>query len=363
MLIDRAQHRHQHRQELQVILRGIARIQEVIAFAVGHRPIQVFTAAVDARERLLVQEADQVMAQGDLFHQLHKQLVVVCGDVGLLEDRRELVLMGGDLVMPGDHRDPQLIRLLGDLVHIIQHPLLDAAEILVFQLLSLGGRRADERAAGHDQVLTQMVVILIDQEILLFRAAGRDHLFCLLVAEELQERASRLAQGFVRTQERQLFIERGAVIGDENSRDTEGVAEAGLGDEGRAGRIPGGVAARLKGRPDPSGRKGTRIRLPLDELGPGEFLDDLARTDDRDKTVVFFRGQPRHRLEPVGIERRPARQRPIFHRRGDLVCLLQGNSLPLSDPALECRVRAGGDELLHRLGAEGIFSEIGRDRT
>jgi len=73
---------------------------------------------------------------------------------------------------------------LRHLIHKIKHPLFDSAEVLVFKLLPFRRRRAYERAAGHDQVLPEVVIILIDKEILLLRAAGRIYFFDVFVAKE-----------------------------------------------------------------------------------------------------------------------------------------------------------------------------------
>ena len=40
----------------------------------AHRPVVVLARAVDARERLLVQQAHQAIAAGDVLHHLHRQL-------------------------------------------------------------------------------------------------------------------------------------------------------------------------------------------------------------------------------------------------------------------------------------------------
>jgi hypothetical protein len=46
-----------------------------------------------------VQQQLQAVAAGDALERLHDEHVVVGGDVGVLEDRGELVLAGGDLVV------------------------------------------------------------------------------------------------------------------------------------------------------------------------------------------------------------------------------------------------------------------------
>ena len=74
-------------------------LEQVVAGVGAHRPVVVLARAVDAGERLLVQQADEAVAAGDVLHDLHRQLLVVGADVRVLEDRRELVLRRRDLVV------------------------------------------------------------------------------------------------------------------------------------------------------------------------------------------------------------------------------------------------------------------------
>ena len=52
----------------------------------------MLAGAVDPGEGLFVDEADQVMAVGHLFQQLHHQLIVVAGGVGVTVDGCHLML-------------------------------------------------------------------------------------------------------------------------------------------------------------------------------------------------------------------------------------------------------------------------------
>ena len=66
----------------------------------------------------------------------------------------------------------QLPQLDIEVVHVIGDPVLDGAEILVFELLSLRGGGAEERPSGKHQVEPVEVELLIDQKIFLLRAHG-----------------------------------------------------------------------------------------------------------------------------------------------------------------------------------------------
>ena len=76
-------------------MRRVARLEQVDARVGAHRPVVVLARAVDAGERLLVQQADEPVAARDVLQDLHRQLLVVGADVRVLEDRRDLVLRSG----------------------------------------------------------------------------------------------------------------------------------------------------------------------------------------------------------------------------------------------------------------------------
>ena len=148
-------------------MRRLAGLEQVVSDVVGHRPVQVLARAVDARERLFVQQELKPVAVGDPLHRLHHQHVVVGGDVGVFKRDGQLVLGRRDLVMPRLDRNAELVKLGLGLEHAGEHPLGDGAEVMVFQLLPLGRLGPEERAAGIDQVGPGEVEVLVDQEILL----------------------------------------------------------------------------------------------------------------------------------------------------------------------------------------------------
>ena len=162
-------------QELQVLVRRVARLEQVVARVGAHRPVVVLARAVDAGERLLVQQADEAVAAGDVLQDLHRQLLVVGGDVRVLEDRRDLVLRRRDLVVAGLDRHAELVQLVLALQHAGQDALGDRAEVMVVELVALGRLGAEQRAAGGDQVGALEVEGLVDQEVLLLGADGGEH--------------------------------------------------------------------------------------------------------------------------------------------------------------------------------------------
>ena len=266
--------------------------------------------AVDAREGLLVQQADQTVLFGGFLHDLHGQLVVVVGDVGGGEDRRQLVLRGSDLVVLCLCEHAELPQLLVKLLHICRNAGLDRAEIVVVKLLSLGRLRAEKGSARELQILALIVQLLIDQEVLLLGADGGNDARHLVLAEKVENLDRLGADALHRTEQRGFFIEHLARIGTKRGGN---VKRAVAHKRGRSG-IPCGVASRLKGRADAARGERGRVGLALDQLLARE-LHDHAVAVGLDKAVVLLRGNARHRLEPVGIVSAAHFDRPILHRR------------------------------------------------
>ena len=291
-----------------------ARLEQVGARVGAHRPVVVLAGAVDAGERLLVQQADEPVAAGDVLHDLHRQLLVVGADVRVLEDRRDLVLRRRDLVVAGLDRHAELRQLALGLEHVREHALGDRAEVVVVELVALRRLGAEQRAAGVDEVGALEVELLVDQEVLLLRPDGGEHARDVAVAEQAQRAHRRVRQRVHRAQQRDLVVERLARPRRERGRDAEQRAVRVLEDEGRRGRVPGRVAAGLERGPDAAGRERRRIGLALDQLLAGELGDRRAVAGRAVERVVLLRGRAGQRLEPVGEVGRALLHRPLLHR-------------------------------------------------
>src|SRR5918999_1568459 len=113
------------------------------------------------------------MSKRDAAQRRHHELIVVDGEVGLLEARRHLELRRRDLVVARHDRYAKLVQLLLDFSDARLNALGNAAEVMILELLSTRRRRADERPTGHDEIRTQREVRAVDQEILLLRSERR----------------------------------------------------------------------------------------------------------------------------------------------------------------------------------------------
>ena len=271
-----ADHRSAEHQKLQVFMGRLARIEQVPLGGVADRPVDVLTRTVDAGEGLLVQQAGQAMLLRRAAQQGHGELLVVGGHVGGLEERRNLKLGWGHLVVAGFGRNPQAVHLPLHLLHEDLHPLGDGAEVVVVKLLALGGGATEQGAAGQQQVWSQGHVGAVDQEVLLLgAAAGVDR-----GNGGFPQQAEQLVGLFVyrcdRAQQGGFFVEGFAGPRDEDGGYAEGDTVGRLHQPGRAGDVPGGVAASFKGGADTAIGKGGAVGLALHQHLAGEFGEDRA---------------------------------------------------------------------------------------
>ena len=243
--------------------------------------------AVDAREGLLVQEELQPVAAGHALHGFHDEHVVVGGDVGVLEDRRDFVLRRGDFVVPCLDGNAELVELKLGFHHTGEDALGNRAEVVVFHLLALRRLGSEEGAAGVEQVGTLEIEVLINQKVLLLGAAGRGDALGVR-SEELQDAERLLGESVHRAKQGGLLVEGLAGPRAEGRRDAQGGAVGVVEDEGGAGRVPRGVAAGFKRRADAARGEARRVGLAADEFAAGELGDRGAGVGGNQERVVLF---------------------------------------------------------------------------
>ena len=93
--------RGEEQQELCVLTGGIAGLEEILTTVGAQRPVIMLTAAVDTLKGLFVEQAHEIVARCHGLEHLHRQLIVIAGDVGIAVDRCNLVLRGGSLIVLG----------------------------------------------------------------------------------------------------------------------------------------------------------------------------------------------------------------------------------------------------------------------
>ena len=303
----------------------------------------MLAGAVDAGEGLFVQKAHQIMLFRDLFHDLHGELVVVAGGVGVGIDGSHLVLGGGRLIVLGLAVNTQGPEVFVQVLHEGCYPGTDGAVIVVIQLLTPGRLGTKQGAAGHPQILPLVVQLLIYQKVLLLRADTGNDLMGLCVPEQPQNADSLPADILHGAQQRRLFVQRVTAVGAQNGGDAEGA----LLDKGKGGGVPGGIATGLKGGPQAAGGEGGGIRLAPNQILAGKLQNDPAVVAGSDKAVMLFRREASHRLEPVGIVGAAPLHRPGLHGPGNLIGGSQFQRCSIGDAALPRLIAGAGQPLLH----------------
>src|SRR5262249_22076015 len=152
----------------------------------------------------------------------------------------------------------------------------DGAEILIFQLLALGRRCAEERPTRVDQVGPGVIEILVDEEVFLLWTNSREDLLGVVVAEKAEDAERVNRQSVHRLEQRRFLVESLTRPADESGwYDQRGTVRAFI-DERGTGRVPGRVAACLKGGADAAGGERRGVRLALNEFLAAELHDGSA---------------------------------------------------------------------------------------
>lgn len=267
-------------------------------------------------------------------HLLHGEQVLVDGAVGVGEDGRKLVLRGRDFVVLSLGCNAELPQIIVELFHEFIDRGADGTEVVFIELLAFARRCAEERTAGHDQVVAAFVILFSDEEILLLRADRSDDLVAVF-AEETQHALCLCVDRAHGTQKRRLLVECFAGVGAECGGDAKHL----ILDEGRARGIPRSIATCFESGTQAAVREARGIGLSLDELFAREGHDGRAIAHGVQEAVVLFGGDARKRLEPVRIMRGTVFDRPFLHGVRDHVRHLDIERLSLFDRFREVLVR------------------------
>ncbi len=345
------------RHELRVVVRRCARIEQVALGRVAERVVQMLARAVDAGERLLVQEAHEVVLLGDRLQGHHHQLLMIGGDVGAFEHRRDFELAGGHFVVARGDRNAEDEQLTLELEHERLHASRDHAEVVILELLPFRRLGAEQGAARVQQVRARVEEVLVDQEVFLLAAGVRRDRRDGLVAEQLEDARGVRAERGRGAEHRGLGVERFAGPRHEGGRDAQRDAVHGLGQVGRAGHVPGGVAAGFGRGADAAAREARCVRLTLDQLLAGELGNGVPLAVGVVEAVVLLCRQTGERVEDVRVVRGTLRQGPVFQCGGDDIRRIGIEGLVAFDRLLERLVHVLREVRLHRAQAEHVGAE------
>ena len=148
-------------------------------------------------------------------------MVVIHRDIRLVVNGRDLVLGRSHLVVLRLRRHTQFPQLFVDVLHIGSDPLTDGPEIVVIQLLALGRHRPKQCTPRIDQILPLQKLLLIHQEIFLFRSHRWCHLLGSGVAEQTDQTQCLTIDRFHGAQQRRLLIQSLPRVGTKSGRYTQ----------------------------------------------------------------------------------------------------------------------------------------------
>ena len=154
----------------------------------------MLAAAVDAGERLLVQQAGQPVLRGDPLQHQHRLLLMIGRDVGVLVNRSQLVLRRSDFVVPRLDRHAELGKLTLGFQHAGEYSIRDRTEVLIFELLTLRRLGSEECPAADVEVRAREVEVAVDQEVFLLGTTGREDVIGNRLTEDLQDSLSLLIE-------------------------------------------------------------------------------------------------------------------------------------------------------------------------
>ena len=186
--------RNQEYQKLNIVLRCFSRVEQVVALVIRDGPVHMFAGSVDLGKGLFMQQSRQPVLFGNGFEGVHDHLVVIDGQIGFLVNRRNFILARGNFVVTRLRRYAQLEKLLFHIVHVGGYPLLDAAEVLVFQFLTLGRGSAHNGSSAQNQIRTFEVVIHINQKIFLLGTKIGKNSFDVFDSQDLEHLNGAFAQ-------------------------------------------------------------------------------------------------------------------------------------------------------------------------
>ena len=294
------------------------------------------------------------MSKGDFFHCLHDKLVVIRCNVGRCKNRGKLVLRRRHFIMLRLCQDSKLPQFVVQVFHIGQHARLDRSEIMILQLLALRRLCAVQRAARINQIFSFLADVLVNQEIFLLGAYrcfdGRN----VFVSEKLQHAERLPVNSLHGTQKRRFLIERFPAIGTEGGRDTQNP----FFNKRVRRRIPRRIPPGFKGSAQTARRKAGGVRFSFYKLLPGKFHNDFSVGSGRNETVMLFRSDACHRLEPMRKMRGALFDGPVLHCVCNHVCNGDIQLFAVLHRLSHCLIRFFGEPLSHHAVIEYHAAEF-----
>ena len=174
----------QKQQKLCIFIGRITWGEQVYSGVCREGPVVVLAAAVDTGKGFFMEQAYKTVAGRYLLHDLHCELILVCGKVACGVYGGKLMLCRRNFIVLSLGEDTQFPQLFVQFFHICCHPRLDCAEIVVVHFLAFGRLCTKKSAAGVYKVLALFVHFSVNEKILLLRANRGDNPLYTVVAEK-----------------------------------------------------------------------------------------------------------------------------------------------------------------------------------
>ena len=354
------QNRCQEELELEICLRMLTWIDEVLALVCWDRPVVVLTWTIYTGKWLLMEYALKVMLCSDLLHGCHNQMVLICGDVGCWEDWCKLMLCRCNLIVLCLCKDAVLPQLLVQLCHVWCDLILDRCEILIIKLLSLWRHCSEKCTSAELKICSLCKFLLIYQEVLLLRTNWWSNLLGCCVAEHCKSLKGFLADGIHWTEKRCLVVKWLSCIWCECCRDTEDTCSL-ICCLYKCWwcTIPCCISSCSTCLTKTAWREWWSIRLWLDELLACELKDNAAITDCAYEWVVLLCCCLCKWLEPMCIMCCTKLHCPFLHGCCNWICDWCIERLALVNSRLEWLVNCFWKSLSHDLIWEYVWAKYG----
>ena len=312
----------------------------------------MLAAAVDALERLLVEENLEFMLLCNLAHHNHQEHVLVYCSGNLREYGCALELVGRNLVMTCLKRNSKFVGLCLEVLHEGGHAGRNGTEVMVRQLLVLGRCMPDYGTVAKLQVRAGVEKGLVYKEVLLLKADVYGNALYALV-KELGYGCSRNIQGLDRAQVGHLHIQCLSGIRYEYGRYTK----CSVKDESGGVGVPCGIAPGLEGVAKAAVWEAGSVRFLLNQGAAFETLHRVSVLKGNE-SLMFFGRRACHRLEEVGVMGSSTLNCPGLHSGCNLVRNLAVD-LVAGLTSLQHRTVGGiGHIFAHSFQREYVLAEV-----
>ena len=177
----------QDKQELNVLMWCLARIQKIDSVICCQRPVVVLTGTIDTCKRLLMKQAAHTMTACYFLEDTHHDLVVVCSDIYRCIDRSQLMLCRSNFIVLRLRSYTEFPALFIYFFHIGRNSLTDRTEIVVIHLLSFRRHCTEKSSSGIDQVFSLKPFFFIYKEIFLFCPYRRSYFLRGLISKKSEK--------------------------------------------------------------------------------------------------------------------------------------------------------------------------------